>query len=136
MNGGIRTGAWGRDGSPASLFGNAPNPMSVGIGPNNSSTGSLNATSSGGAGPPSANANANPRRFEATEGFGRPPPKSFGLYNPGTGAGPAALPVQVRSFQEGGSNPSPNANSGDALADQVAKLSVVDGEKAVSGTTA
>ncbi|QRV74216.1 SUZ domain protein [Ceratobasidium sp. AG-Ba] len=130
MNGGIRAGAWVRDGSPASLFGNAPNPMAVGIGPNNSSTGSLNTTSSGGNVPPNANASANPHRFDATEGFGRPPPKSFGLYNPGTGTGPAALPVQVRSVQEGGSNPSPSATSGDALADQVAKLSVVDGDKA------
>ncbi|QRW03167.1 SUZ domain protein [Ceratobasidium sp. AG-Ba] len=130
MNGGIRAGAWVRDGSPASLFGNAPNPMAVGIGPNNSSTGSLNTTSSGGNVPPNANASANPHRFDATEGFGRPPPKSFGLYNPGTGTGPAALPVQVRSVQEGGSNPSPSATSGDVLADQVAKLSVADGDKA------
>ncbi|KAG9125301.1 hypothetical protein FRC07_008180, partial [Ceratobasidium sp. 392] len=128
---GVRAGAWGRDASPASLFGNSvgpggASPMGVGMGPNNASTGSLNTTNSGGGHPNAsggnANADANPRRFDATEAYGRPPPKSFGLYNPGTGAGPAALPAQVRNAQEG-SSPA----AGDALAEQVAKLSVGEG---------
>ncbi|KAG8679080.1 hypothetical protein FRC09_019275 [Ceratobasidium sp. 395] len=107
----------------------------AGLGPNNLSTGSLNTPSSGGNLPISANVNANPRRFDATEGFGRPAPKSFGLYNPGTGIGPAALPVQVRNAQEGGSSLAPisGTGAGDALAEQVAKLSVGDGEKVTSG---
>ncbi|KAG8703408.1 hypothetical protein FRC08_002858 [Ceratobasidium sp. 394] len=147
LNGGIRTGTgvWGRDASPASLFGNAvasPMGVGVGVGPNNSSTGSLNTPGSGGnTGGTNANASANPRRFDATEGFGRPAPKSFGLYNPNTGTGPAALPAQVRSVQEGGLNPSPGGDSsaappvgaGDALAEQVAKLNVGDGVKEASG---
>ncbi|CAE6449847.1 unnamed protein product [Rhizoctonia solani] len=90
-------GAWGRDGSPANLFGN--NPMN----------------------PPGAPPPPPPRRFEETDSIGRPVPKSFGLYNPHTGAGPAALPAQVRTFQEGGTL------STDALADQVSKLNVSDG---------
>ncbi|CAE6469538.1 hypothetical protein ACGC1H_003563 [Rhizoctonia solani] len=90
---GARTGAWGRDGSPASLFGNSMNPPAA------------------------------PRRFEETDSIGRPAPKSFGLYNPNTGAGPAALPAQVRTSQEGGILPT------DALADQVSKLNVSDGDK-------
>jgi hypothetical protein len=100
MNNGARTGAWGREASPASLFGPGGNPIGInmgGVGPNNGSTGSLN--SAGGNFSAGANANANSRRFEVTDSFGRPPPKSFGLYNPGTGAGPAALPVQVRNIQ-------------------------------------
>ncbi|KAG8737622.1 hypothetical protein FRC10_008024 [Ceratobasidium sp. 414] len=150
LNGGIRagTGAWGRDASPASLFGNAVGPggasplgVGVGGGPNNSSTGSLNAPGSGSnlpsAGGMSANANANRHRFDATEGFERPAPKSWALYNPGTGAGPAALPAQVQGIQEGGVNSNPGADSsvgaGNALAEQVAKLSVGDGEKVTSG---
>ncbi|CAE7223226.1 unnamed protein product [Rhizoctonia solani] len=88
---GARTGAWGREGSPATLFGNNMNP-------------------------PAAPA----RRFEETDSIGRPVPKSFGLYNPSTGAGPAALPAQVRTAQEGGTPPT------DALADQVSKLNVSD----------
>lgn len=92
-NNGARTGAWGREGSPATLFGNNMNP------------------------PPGG------RRFEETDSIGRPVPKSFGLYNPTTGAGPAALPAQVRTSQEGG------VQSAEALADQVSKLSVADGSK-------
>ncbi|KAG8685359.1 hypothetical protein FRC11_010714, partial [Ceratobasidium sp. 423] len=92
VNNGARTGAW-REGSPATLFGNNMNP----------------------APPPSA------RRFEETDSIGRPIPKSFGLYNPNTGTGPAALPAQVRTSQEGGAPPA------DVLADQVSKLSVADG---------
>ncbi|CAE6382032.1 unnamed protein product [Rhizoctonia solani] len=92
VNGGARTGAWGREGSPANLFNNTMSP------------------------PPPLVAD---RRFEETDSIGRPIPKSFGLYNPNTGAGPAVLPAQVRSPQEGT----------DALAEQVSKLSVADGGK-------
>ncbi|CAE6435870.1 unnamed protein product [Rhizoctonia solani] len=92
---GARTGPWGREGSPASLFG------------------------SNGMNPPAGPA----RRFEETDSIGRPAPKSFGLYNPNTGAGPAALPAQVRTPQEGGTL------STDALVDHVSKLNVSDGDK-------
>ncbi|CAE6455297.1 unnamed protein product [Rhizoctonia solani] len=92
-NNGARAGAWGREGSPANLFNSTMTPPPV---------------------PPAAG-----RRFEETDSIGRPVPKSFGLYNPTTGAGPAALPAQVRTTQEGT----------DALVDQVSKLSVTDGGK-------
>ncbi|GAB1518155.1 hypothetical protein RhiTH_001214 [Rhizoctonia solani] len=92
-NNGARAGAWGREGSPANLFNSTMTPPPV---------------------PPAAG-----RRFEETDSIGRPVPKSFGLYNPTTGAGPAALPAQVRTPQEGA----------DALVDQVSKLSVTDGGK-------
>ncbi|KAJ1306936.1 hypothetical protein OPQ81_007917 [Rhizoctonia solani] len=98
VSNGARTGAWGREGSPATLFGNNMSPP---------------------AGPSAAAGH----RFEETDSIGRPAPKSFGLYNPNTGAGPAALPAQVRTPQEGGALPA------DALADQVSKLSVADGAK-------
>lgn len=79
------------------------------------------------------NASANSARFKETDSFGRPPPKSFGLYNPGTGTGPAALPVQVRNSQEGGLNAASQSGSTDALAEQVAKMNVGEGGKVGSG---
>lgn len=115
---GVRTGAWGREGSPAQLFGG--NQAAPG-GPNN-------------AGNPPAGMNA--RRFDEADSFERPPPKSFGLYNPTTGTGPAALPVQVRNPQEGsnGASAGPQQQgAGDALADQVSKLSVAEGGKVAGG---
>ncbi|CAE6399371.1 unnamed protein product [Rhizoctonia solani] len=88
---GARTGAWGREGSPATLFGNnMPPPASGG------------------------------RRFEETDSIPRPAPKSFGLYNPTTGAGPAALPAQAQTQTRA---------SPDSLADQVSKLSFDQGAK-------
>lgn len=130
VNNGARAGAWGREGSPASLFGSvmggnpvAPGGNAVGANAGNPLTGGINAG-----------------RFEEVDSFERPAPKSFGLYNPNTGTGPAALPVQVRTALEGGTGPgAPGAQLstagqqgngvGDALAEQVAKLSVADGGK-------
>lgn len=137
-NNGVRAGAWGREAPPSTVFGVSmgpgvgqmggnmsvgPNAMGGGLNPNNSQGGNFN--NSG------MNANANPARFKETDSFGRPPPKSFGLYNPGTGTGPAALPVQVRNSQEGGLNAT--AGSTDALAEQVAKMHVGEGGKVGSG---
>lgn len=102
-------------------------PNGMGRGPNMSNSPGGNFNNAG------MNANANPARFEETDSFGRPPPKSFGLYNPGTGTGPAALPVQVRNAQEGGLNATSQAGSTDALAEQVAKMNVGEGGKIGSG---